>query len=163
VAIVAFLALASYLTTTTSWSTDFASGEFRLNIQEANGKPIKGAYLRIYHAGSDRLAFGFPLDNHVEGRDLVSDENGQVTAFRADSAHRAGKAWTLFWVLPIGGEAPDYECEIGSGSHVPYRFAFDLLFKTPMTALSDLPRTRLNVDGRQVDVPVFERSFSLAK
>jgi hypothetical protein len=128
VAVLGTLALASYLTTGIFWDGGFPSGEFRLNIQDANGRPVRGALLRVYHTDSRDLAYGYPLDNHVSGRDLVSDESGRITAIRKNSGLQFGGAsWRLFWVILMGEKAPQYDCEISADNFASLKFPWHRL------------------------------------
>src|SRR5438477_178784 len=81
VTIVGLLAIASFLTTNILRVGCFPSGEFHLNVRDPEGKPVKGAILHVYQGSTRELASSYPLDNHIIGQDLVSDENGQIIAF----------------------------------------------------------------------------------
>src|ERR1022692_2885573 len=80
VGVVSFLALASYFTTAIIWDGGFPSGEFRVNVHDTEGTPVKGAVLRVYHGGTRNLAFKYPFDNHLDGHELFSDEMCLITA-----------------------------------------------------------------------------------
>ncbi len=103
------------MTTAIQWDGGFPSGELRVILRDSEGKPVKGAILRVYRGGTRDLAFGWPVDNHVAGRDLIGDESGQIVAFhRSSGSDFGGHSWELFWVIPMGAKAPDYDCEISA-------------------------------------------------
>ena len=74
VVVVGLLALASRLTTSIVWDGGFPSGEFRLDVCDPHGEPVKGAMLRVYRGGTRVLSFRYPLDNHLA--DHVSRKPG---------------------------------------------------------------------------------------
>src|SRR5262249_9290558 len=120
VAVVGLVALASCMTTSIYWDGGFPSGEFRVNVRDLEGKPVKGAVLRVYRGSTRELASGYPLDNHITGQELVSDENGRITApWKDGSMQFGGHAWQLFWVIPIGAKVPKYDCEITADGFKP--------------------------------------------
>ncbi len=45
--LVGLTALASFLTTSIIWDGGFPSGEFRLQVIDSKGQPVKGAVLRV--------------------------------------------------------------------------------------------------------------------
>ncbi|MCH7726652.1 MAG: hypothetical protein IH991_09265 [Planctomycetes bacterium] len=134
VAVVGLLALASCLTTGIQWDGGFPGGEFRVILHNPEGKPVKGAILRVYHSGTRDLAFGYPLDNHVAGRDLISDESGWITAFHESRGSEfGGHSWELFWVITMGAKAPDYDCEISAVGFKRLTFSVCRLFNSSHT------------------------------
>ena len=164
VAVVGSLALASSLTTSIIWDGGFPAGEFRLNVRDREGQPVKGAVLRVYRGGTRDLAFEYPLDNHVAGRDLVSDENGRITAIRKRGGLQfGGHAWQLFWVIPMGAKAPEYDCEITAEGFKPLKFRVWRLFESPHKYYDDFPKTTLKVDGEEIELKIYEHTFTLER
>src|SRR5262249_41225056 len=123
IAVLGALALASYLTTASDWDGGFPAGEFRLNIRNTNGQPVKGAILRVYHGGTRGDAFEYPLNNYLSDQMPVSDDNGRMIALQQ---HRGlqfgGFSWDLFWIIPIGAKPPKYDCEITADGYRPLGF-----------------------------------------
>jgi hypothetical protein len=164
VAVVALLALASYLTTSIIWDGGFPSGEIRLNVRDPEGQAVKGAVLLVYRAGTRDLAFEYPLDNHVAGRDLVSDEKGRITAIRKRGGLQfGGHAWQLFWVIPMGAKAPEYDCEVMAEGFKPLKFQVWRLFDSPHKTYEDFPKTKLKLDGEEIELPIYEHTFTLER
>jgi hypothetical protein len=164
VALVGLLAFASYLTTSIIWDGGFPSGEFRLNIRNGEGQPVKGAVLRVYRGGTRDLAFEYPLDNHLPGQELVSDDNGRITAIRKNGGLQfGGHAWQLFWVIPIGAKAPEYDCEITAAGYKPSTFQIGRLFESPHTYYEDFPKTKLKVNGEELELQIYEHTFTLER
>jgi hypothetical protein len=164
VAMVGLLALASFLTTSIIWDGGFPSGEFRLNLRDPEGKPVKGAVLCVYRGGTRDLAFEYPLDNHVAAQELVSDESGRITAIRKRGGLQfGGHAWLLFWVIPMGAKAPEYDCEITAQGFKPVKFRVWKLFESPHKYYEDFPKTKVKVDGKEFELPIYEHAFTLER
>jgi hypothetical protein len=162
---VGFLAVASYLTTGIYWDGHLPVGEFRLHIRTPEGQPVKGAILRVYCSGTRDLAFGYPLDNHLAGQDLVSDESGQITALQRNYRLKfGGFKWDLFWVIPIGArKAPDVDCEVSADGFRPLQFSIWRLFKSSYRSYEAFPKTTLPVDGNEIELPVYDQTFMLER
>lgn len=164
VAAVGLLALASYATTSIIWDGGFPSGEFRVNVRDPEGRPVRGAALRVYRGRTRDLASGYPLDNHTTGQELVSDDSGRITAIRKHGGPQfGGHAWLLFWVIPMGAKAPEYDCEITAEGFKPLKFPVWRLFESPHRYYADFPKTELEVDGKVVEAPIYENTFSLER
>lgn len=156
------LALASYFTTGMFWDGGFPQGEFRVDLKDADGKPVQGAILRVYHGGTRTLAFQYPLDNHVAGKDLASDEQGRITAVREQGGLQfGGFAWLLFWVIPMGAKAPQYDCAITADGFKPLSFQIDRLFEMPYQSYEDFPKSKQTVDGKEIELPIYQHTFTL--
>jgi hypothetical protein len=152
------------LTTSIIWDGGFPSGEFRLNVRENEGKPVKGAVLRVYRGGTRELAFGYPLDNYVAGHELVSDERGRITAIRKrDGLQFGGHAWQLFWVIQMGAKVPQYDCAIMAEGFMPFKFRVARLFESPHTRYEDFPKTTLKMDDTEVELKIYEHTFTLER
>ncbi len=164
VGVVGFLALASYATTSITWDGGFPAGEFRINVRDPDGKPVQAAVLRVYHGGSRNLAFKYPLDNHLPGQQLVSDENGRITAIRKwGGSQFGGDAWKLFWVIPMEAQAPDYDCEITAPGFKPLKFSIRKLFVSRFATYEEFPKTELKVDGKEVELPIYEHNLLMER
>jgi hypothetical protein len=162
--VVAFLALASYVTTSKQWDGGFPSGEFRVNLRDPDGKPIQGAILRVYRGGTRDLAFDYPLDNHVPGQDLITDEEGRLAAIRTnDWLQFGGHAWRLFWLIPLGAKAPQYDCEITRVGFKPRTFRIGRLFESPHRYHKDFPKTKRIANGKEIELPIYEHTFTLER
>ena len=164
VAVVGTLALASLLTTTITWDGGFPSGELRVNVRSMEGKPVRGATLRVYRGDTRKLASGYPIDNHVTGQELVSDDGGRITAIRKHGGLQfGGQAWLLFWVIRMGDKAPEYDCEITAEGFKPLKFAVWDLFESPHRYYENFPKTKLEVDGEEVELKIYEHAFTLER
>ena len=164
IALVGLLALASYLTTSIIWDGGFPSGEFRVNVRDPNGKPVRGAVLRVYSGGTRDLAADYPLDNHVTGQELVSDDSGRITAIRSYGGLQfGGHAWSLFWVIPMGAKAPKYDCEITAEGFKPLKFSVWRLFDSPHRNYEEFPKTKLEVDGKEIELPIYANTFTIVR
>ena len=158
------LALASYMTTSIIRDGGFPSGEFRLDVRDPQGEPVKGAVLRVYRGGTRELAFDYPLDNHVANRDLVSDESGRITAMRKYGGLQfGGQAWRLFWVIPMGAKAPEFDCEITAEGFKPLKFGVVRLFGSPHKYYEDFARTKVMVDGEEIELGIYDHTFTLER
>lgn len=158
------LALASYMTTSIIWDGGFPSGEFHVNVRDPEGKPVRGGILRVYRGGTRDLASGYPLDNHVAGQELVSDDSGRIKAIRKDGGLQfGGHAWQLFWVIPMGAKAPKYDCEITAEGFKLLKFRLWRLFESRHRYHEEFLKTKLEVDGKQIEVPIYEHTFTLER
>jgi hypothetical protein len=161
-AVLALLALASYRTTYCMRWGGFPSGEFRLNVRDGSGQPVKGAIMHVYRGGTRDLAYKYPLDNYLPGRELVSDDSGRVTAIRKYGGLQfGGEGWALFWVIPMGVKAPTFDCEITAEGFKPLKFSVRRLFESPYQFYEDFPKTKLEVDGEEIELPIYEHTFTL--
>jgi hypothetical protein len=165
VAIVSVLGLASYVMTFRHWDGGFPSGEFHLDVRDPLGMPVQAAVLRVYRAGTEELAFDYPLDNHVATRELASDKSGRITAIRKHGGLQfGGHEWDLFWIIRIGeGKVPKYNCEITAAGFKPLKFGLGRLFESPHQSYSDFPKTKLTVHGEEIEVPIYEHIFTLER
>jgi hypothetical protein len=164
VGVVAILGVASYLTTDYTWDSGFPSGEFRVNVRDQDGQPIKEASLRVYRGGTRELAFQYPLDNHLADQPLVSDENGRIVAIRRRGGLQfGGEAWLLFFVIPMGAKAPKYNCEITAAGFKPLIFRIERLFESPHTYYEDFPKTKAKLDGKEIELKIYEHTFTLER
>jgi hypothetical protein len=164
IAVIGFLALASYFTTSVIWDGGFPAGEFRVNLRDPEGKPVKGATLRVFRGGTRELAFKYPLDNHLPGQELVSDDTGRIVAIRESGGLQfGGHAWRLFWVIPMGAKAPEFDCEITAQGFAPLTFRVNRLFESPHRYYEDFPKAKVNLGGRDIELPIYEHSFTLKR
>ncbi|OWK38154.1 hypothetical protein [Fimbriiglobus ruber] len=165
VAAIGLLALASYWTTSIHWDGGFPSGEFRLKVRTPEGKPVKGAALRVFRKNTREPAYKYPLENHMTERDLVSDETGRITAIREHGGLQfGGHAWQLFWVIPMGVQTgPRYDCEITAEGFQPLTFEVWQLFETGYESYKDFPKTTRVVDGKPTEFKVYEQTFALSR
>jgi hypothetical protein len=164
VAVVGLLALASYQTTSIIWDGGFPSGEFRVSVRGPEGKPVRGAVLRVYHGGTRELASRYPLDDHVTGQEFVSDDSGRITAIRKHGGLQfGGHEWRLFWVIPMGAKAPEYDCEITAEGFKPLQFPVWRLFESPHRSYEDFPKTKLEVEGKEVEIKIYEHAFTMER
>jgi hypothetical protein len=167
VSVIGFLALASYVTTGGLGGLaegGFAAGEFRLTVTDPAGKPVEGAILRIYRHGTRSLAFGYPLDNHLAGQDLVSDKNGRITVIRKWGGISWGvKEWDLFWIIPMGDNPPDFDCEISAKNFETHRFSIWQLcgYDGSLNGHEVFPGAKLTVDGKEIELRVYWFAFTL--
>ena len=163
-AVIGFLALASYFTTGIIWDGGFPAGEFRVNVLDSEGNPVKGANLRVFYGGTRDLAFRYPLDNHLQDQDLVSDEAGRITAIRESGRLQfGGHSWHLFWVIPMGAKAPQFDCEITAVGFEPLKFRVNRLFESPHMNYESFPKTKTNIGGKEIELPIYEHSFTLKR
>lgn len=162
--VVGLLALASFFTTSIFWVGGFPSGEFRLDVRNPEGLPVKGAVLRIYHGGTRDLAFKYPLDNHLADQELISNEKGRITGIREDGEMQfGGHAWRLFWIIPIGAKSPQFDCEITADGYQTLKFPVSRLFESTHVYYEDSPKAKLNVMGKEIEVPVYAHTFTMAR
>ena len=110
------------------------------------------------------MAFRYPLDNYLAGQALVSDESGRITALRRHGGLEfGGHAWQLFWVISMGAEAPQYDCEITAEGYKPLCFQIWRLFESPHKFYEDFPKTKRTVEGEEIELPIYEHAFTLER
>jgi hypothetical protein len=162
VGLVGLAAFASYETTNIIWDGGFPSGEFRLRVIDPEGKPVSGASLRVYEGGTGERAYEYPLDDYLPDHELVSGEDGTIIAHRKNGEMQfGGEAWRLFWLIPMGDKAPEYDCEITADGYATLRFPVNRVFKSPYKAYDQIPTTMLEADGKLTEVPIYENVFKL--
>lgn len=162
VGVISFLALASYFTTSVIWDGGFPAGEFRINVRDSGGKPVKGASLKVFRGGTRELAFKYPLDNHLPDLELVSDDTGRITVIRQSGRLQfGGHSWQLLWVIPMGAKAPEFDCEITAQGFESLTFRVNRLFESPHRYYEDFPKTKVKLGGKEVELKIYEHSFTL--
>lgn len=164
IGLVGSLAIASYLTTSIVWDGGFPSGEVRIDVRDRDGTPVKGAVLRVYRGGTRELTTNYPLENHTAGQGLVSDEHGRITAVRtSDRSQFGGHSWSLFWIIPMGARAPEFDCEITADGYKPLHFPVWNLFESAHRHYNDFPKTKLVLNGEEIELKVYEQTIILGK
>ena len=163
-AILGLLAATSYVTTGHYWDGGFPAGEVRVTVQGSAGQPIPGAIFRIYERKTRNQAFQYPITNAIAGKQLVSDQSGRIVLIQdREGLQFGGFAFLLFWCIPIGDRAPQYDCEIEASGYKPAKFDLWRLFDSPYTSYKDFPKTKIVVHGREEEVPVYEQKFVLER
>ena len=157
-------AFLSYVTTSIRWDGGFPSGEFRVDVVGSSGQPVEGAVLSVYRSGTRELAEEYPLDDHITGRELVSDEAGRIVVLRRHGGSQfGGHAWNLFWLIRMGVQAPKFDCEITAEGFEPLSFPVNRLFESHHKDYENFPKTTIQKDGEPVELPIYERTFTLKK
>lgn len=158
------LAVASNMTTGMNWDGGFPAGVFQLSIKDGEGRPVRNAVLRVYRGGTTDSALRYPLEDHLVDGDLVSDEDGRITTVRKNGGLQfGGYRWRLFWLIPIGAKAPQFDCEITANGFKPLKFDVWRLFESSYATYDDFPKTTVTVDGKGTELPIYEQSFKLAR
>ena len=93
----------------------------------------------------------------------LSDRDECRHPTRAVKMQFGGQGWELFWVIQIRDYGPRYDCEITAEGFKPLKFEVWRLFKSPYKSHEDFPRTKLKVDGEEVEVPIYEHTFTLER
>jgi hypothetical protein len=162
--IVVLLALASFATTSRWMDGRFPQGYFQLSLCDTDGKPVKAAVLRVYRGGTRNLAYGYPLANHLPNNEITSDESGHIVAIQKSNGFQfGGHAWELFWVIPMGAQVPEYDCEITAEGFKPLMFPVTQLFDAADNRLDDQPTVKVQVDGKEWELPSYEGNFNLVR
>lgn len=160
--IVGLLALASYMAGGEIWDGGFPSGEFRIHIRDPDGRPISGAVLRVYYGGTRELACGNPLENHQTGVELVSDENGRITVVQTRTTTQfGGYKWRLFWIIPMGTKAPEYDCETTAAEFRPAKFPVWKIFESAFESPTAIQGSLRDQDGNLMRI--YERTITLER
>jgi hypothetical protein len=145
------------------WDGGFPSGEFRVTVRDRDNQPVKNAVLRVYHAGTRQLAIGYPLDN--DQTNLVSNENGRITAIREHGGLQFGGHYRRVFGIKFGdtGGAPSYDCEITADGFKPLKFDFNEILQSPHHGYEDFPKTKRQVDGREIELKVYDNAFVMER
>ncbi|MFW6157808.1 MAG: hypothetical protein ACOC8E_00450 [Planctomycetota bacterium] len=149
---------ASCATTTYDWIGGLPEAEVRLRVLGPDGQPLKGATLYIYDGRTGQAAWTDVVLNFGPG--LVSDEEGRITLVTNPSRY-GGRGWYLFWFIPMGDRGPDYQCEIRADGFESLRFDVWRLFDAPYTSYDDIPKTTRRLYGREIELPLYEHTFTL--
>lgn len=155
------LAGLSYLTTSVIWDGGFSSGRIIIVVQDDSGHPIEGAVLHVCEAGSRQPAKEYPIHEHGLSP-LVSDSEGKIVCHQIrEGLQFGGRAWLLFWVIPVGARAPDFDCTLTCSGYDPLFFSIWKLFESPHEFYDDFPKVMHVVDGQPVEMKVFEHHMVL--
>jgi hypothetical protein len=163
VAIVLALAALSYMTTGVVWDGGFPSGEIRISVRDSIGQPVPNAALHVYRGGTRQLAFGYPISNHTESSDVVSDESGRIIAMQErDGLQFGGHRWELFWIIPMGKRSgPKFDCELSAPGYQTATFEIWRLFQSPYTMYEEFPKTKRVINGKEQELKVYDQTFTL--
>ena len=162
--LILFLGFLSYVTTSVLWDGGFPSGEFRLDVVDSSGQPVEGAVLNVYRGGTSELAEEYPLDNHITGLELVSNERGRIVVLRRyDGTQFGGQAWDLFWLIRMGVQAPKFDCKITAEGFKSLSFPVNRMFDSPHEYYKNFPKTTIQEDGESIELPIYEHTFTLEK
>ncbi len=158
------LAIVSCETTHIHGDGNWPSGALRLNVRDAEGKPIKGATFRIYHAGTRDLALERFHGSQADDKSLISNEDGRIVTFSPLSGYPTGfDSWRLFWLFPIQTGTEGFDCEIRAEGFKPLLFDARLLFDQLYDDYKNFPRTKVKVKGEEFEGYVFEHTFTLER
>jgi hypothetical protein len=163
VGVVGFLVLASYETTSIEWVGGFPSAQFHVNVCDSEGKPIRGAVLRVYRSGTHDMASSYRLDDRLTGQEPASDDTGRITAICKYGLNFGGDSWRLLWIVPMGAQAPKLDCEIAAPGFRPLNFPLWRLYESPHVSYGDFPKARLTMDGKEVELPIYEHTLTLER
>jgi hypothetical protein len=143
--LIAFLALASYITGQRIWDGGWPSAKVRLVVTNETGEAIKNARFTVYsvHDGKRGEDY-YPIENASRITDgFVTGPDGGIEFNVEDGLSYGGTTWMLFWCIPIEleGGKPDVRCEITADGFKPIEFTFDSLFEnTPPDAKEKLKK-----------------------
>ncbi len=153
------LAILSYVTTIVFWHGGWPAGAVVVNLRDAKEQPVKGAVLRVYKERTMTLARS-PLAP-MSGEELHSDDKGSITMRIKGGAPFGGKGWELFWLIPMGDKAPQFDCVITAEGYKPLKFSIWQLFESPDKSHQDLPKAVFMMDGKTVELRIYTHSFVL--
>jgi hypothetical protein len=136
----------------------------RLNVRDSEGKPIKGATFRIYHAGTRDLALERFHGSQADDKSLISNGGGRIVTLSRLSGYPTGfNSWRLFWLFPIETGTEGFDCEIRAEGFKPLVFDAWQLFKQLYDDYENFPRTKVKVRDEEFEGYVFEHTFTLER
>jgi hypothetical protein len=159
----AFVALglvAAYSCASTQFHADggFPPAELHIHVVDGQGQAIREAVLHVYRSGSRQATSEYPIYE----AEPTSDEQGRLTCHQIHTGFQwGGRGCYLFWCIRTGPTAPQYDCEITAAGYRPLRFDIWRLFESPHHFYEDLPKSTFRVEGREVELPVYEHEFTL--
>ena len=132
VVILAFLLLPSVRPLIFSMSTfdgAFPAGEYHFVITNKENKPVVGAQMQVFKAGTQRPAFGYPIDNYLSNRDLISNEAGLIIAIHKSRGLEVGGGCVQFLIVfKKCSEIPRYDLVITADGYKPIQFSDDVIY-----------------------------------
>ena len=166
VGLIALMTFAYFNATFEVWDGGFPAGVFRLTLRDSDGNSVNGAILRVYRGGTRELTYRRPFDNHIAEKDLISDENGQMTIVRSyDGTQFGGTVCHVFGVIhfSLGGGVPRYDCEITANGYKPYRFNAQRLFDSIEEHRDKLPETIIESEGQTLSLRLYDETLRLER
>ncbi len=157
---VAVIAFASYATTSVIWDGGFPPCELQITIVDEFGTPVEGVEMSVVHSRSRKPAQGYPIAEYgtVE---LLSNRDGQIVCHQLRRGLQfGGRAWTLFWCIPFGAKAPDFDAQFKHPDgqlNVPVRVLF-----WPSNRGIAQQTTTYDLDGVLLKMPVYKHRFELS-
>jgi hypothetical protein len=110
-------------------------------------------------------AFVYPINNHISDKVFSSDESGRIVAVQdRHGLQFGGYRWDLFWLIPMGTtHEPRFDCEIAASGYQTTFFDVRRLFKSSHRFYNEFEKTHRTIDGKDVELSVYEQTFTLAK
>lgn len=161
VILVAVLGGLSLITTQGEWYGFVPPGEFHIIVKNGADVPIQGARFDLFGHGTTSPAYGWPIENYSQQRELLTDRQG-IMVILLNPSHRpaGGSTWRLFWVFPFRTGGAQYDGMLTASGYRPQRFSLDELWRAEVTD-ENAPTTTIQINGRSVTLPVLHRVFTL--
>jgi hypothetical protein len=149
---VAILALVSYFEPSYHWDGGFPDGEIRVHVFDSSGSPIVGVQFDVYNGNARRVVRGPPLLLEENQLPLLTDANGNVICHSLGRGF-GGVGHYLFWCIPIGFHAPEYDCGV---SHKDYDSVRVRLMSLLDPSKKDSPSSiTIVLDGQPTNMAVY--------
>lgn len=162
-AIVIILALLSRVTTLHTWDGGFPFAQIRIRIVDDQGNPIEKATLDVNRRPSGSPAVEYPITEY-KGSPLISDSSGTIVCHQTRRGLQFGGAgWLLFWCIPMGAKAPQFDVHFAHPDYVRKSFRIWRLFESKHKFYEDFPKAGIDIRGRSEEIPIYEQRIVMSK
>ncbi len=151
------LALGSLLTTSISWDGGFPFVELQMSVVDVHGNALKNVKVSVTRHRGGKPANGYPIAEYV-GAPLVTDAGGGITCHQTRSGLQfGGHAWFLFWCIPVGTKAPQYDVHFDHPEEGRMTVSIWHLFESDIKSYGSFPKTTFLLNGRSEEMPIYKQ------
>jgi hypothetical protein len=147
------------------WDGAFPASEFHIRIQSNRSNPIQGAVMSVFASGMTNWAFGYPIDNYLSNRDLISDEQGMIIAIHEPQGIEfGGPCWEYLVFFERCSDDPKYDGQISADGYETLKFSLNELLFKPGTEKLKIGTTSFTFENGEVaEIPIYEITFTLGQ
>lgn len=145
------------------WDGAFPAGEFHIKIQKHQGDPVQGAVMKVFEGGTKDIALGYPIDNFLSNKDLISNELGVIIALHEPQGIEfGGVCWKYLLFFERCSDAPKYDAQVSADGYKTLDFSINEMLFNSGNEKSKIGTTSFTFESGEVtEIPKYEIVFTL--